>query len=46
MKIKNTLGVPVKLLKVNEYNLGTIAPNEELEITVDPETVEIELKTP
>jgi len=46
LRIKNVLGVPVKLVKVNEYTLATLQPNEETEITVDPETIRIELKAP
>ena len=46
MKIKNVLAVPVKLVKINEYTLATLQPNEEAEVTVDPETVRIELKAP
>ena len=46
MKIKNVLAVPVKLVKINEYTLATLQPNDEAEVTVDPETVRIELKTP
>ena len=46
MKVKNVLGVPVKLVKVNEYTLATLQPGDEVEITVDPETVRIELKAP
>jgi len=44
--IRNALVVPVKLVKVNEYTLATLQPNEEAEITIDPETVRIDLKAP
>jgi hypothetical protein len=46
VKVKNVLAVPVKLVKVNEYTLATLQPNEEAEVTVDPKTIRIELKTP
>ena len=46
MKIKNVLGVPVKLVKINEYTLATLQPGQEAEVTIDAETVRIELKTP
>jgi len=46
VKIRNVLAVPVKLVKVNEYPLATLQPNEEAEVTVDPETVRIELIEP
>ena len=44
--IRNVLVVPVKLVKVNEYTLATLQPNEEAEVTIDPETVRIDLKAP
>lgn len=44
MKIKNCLAVPVKLVKVNEYDEGTLAPGEEKEVTLDTETVQVELR--
>jgi len=46
VKVKNVLGVPVKLVKVNEYTLATLQPNEEAEVTVDPETVILLLTAP
>lgn len=46
VKIKNVLAVPVKLVKINEYTLATLQPNEEIEVTVDPETITIVLTAP
>jgi hypothetical protein len=46
VKVKNVLEVPMKLVKLNMYMLATLQPGDEVEITVDPETVRIELKTP
>jgi len=44
LKIKNSLSAPVKLIKINEYNLGTLQPGDEVEITKDIETILIELR--
>ena len=46
MKVKNNLDVPVKVLKVNIYDEGTLQPGEEANVTLDPETVAISLEKP
>ena len=46
VKIKNNLEVPVKVVKVNVYDEGTLQPGEEVDVTVDPETVTISLEKP
>lgn len=46
VKIKNNLDVPVKVIKVNIYDEGTLQPGEEKNIQMDPETVGISLEKP
>ena len=46
MKIRNVLAVPVKLVKLNVYELATLQPGDEAEVAVDPETIRIELVVP
>lgn len=44
VKIKNALTVPVHLKKTNLYDLGTIPAGGEVEVTIDPETVSLEIQ--
>lgn len=46
MKIKNNLEVPVIVVKINAYNEGTLQPGDEINVTLDPETVRISLEKP
>jgi len=44
VKLKNTLTVPVKIVKLSQSDEGTIAPGEETEVTLDATTVSIVLQ--
>ena len=44
VRVKNSLTVPVNLVKVNEYDLGTLQPGDEVEVAEDAETVLIDLR--
>ena len=46
MKVKNNLDVPVQVIKLNAYDEGTLQPGEERDITLDPETVKLQLEKP
>lgn len=46
VKVKNNLDVPVKVIKLNAYDVGTLQPGEEIDVQLDPETVKLQLEKP
>jgi len=46
VKVKNNLDVPVKVIKLNAYDLGILQPGEEIDVQLDPETVKLQLEKP
>jgi len=41
VKYRNNQSVPIKLLKVNVYDLGTLQPGDVVDVVIDAETVEL-----
>lgn len=46
VKLKNSLDVPVKVVKTNVYDLGDVQPGDTVDVTLDAETVQVELIKP
>ncbi len=43
VKLKNSLEVPVKVVKINIYDVATLQPGETADIKIDSETAIIEM---
>lgn len=46
VELKNSLDVPVKVVKVNAYDLGELQPGDTVDVTLEAETVRVELVKP
>lgn len=44
VKIKNSLTTTMNVVKVNIYDLGTLNPGEEIDVSIEEETTLIDLR--